>query len=352
MPDLRRRRTLFAPPLAALTTLFGPAAIAQATPLRGAGSTLAAPLYVAMSEQLGPRHRFELDYQAVGSGEGIQRLLNRAVDFGATERPMSRQDLENRGLVQLPTAIGAVVITANLPGVALANLRLTGELLADIYARRVTTWNHPAIAALNPGLRLPALPLLPVFREESSGTSFLFTTYLQRAGKNWTPGVTSTLAVPGGRGARGNGGVAKAVLEQAGAIGYLEYGYALENQLPTLQMRNRFGSFVAVSADTVSAAVRAADWELMYLEPRPSFDMDVVDSGCPQCWPIVGLTLIVAPTRWADPAKAAAFVRFMESVYAESDALQQQERFVPLPSRAKNLARVTLRAQLRPGQVR
>lgn len=333
--------------LASLAPMPAAAQGAEPPTLRGAGSTLAAPYYVAIGEELGARHRFAMDYQAVGSGEGVRRLLERGVDFGATERPLARRELEDRGLVQLPTAVGGVVITANLPQVDVARLRLDAPTLVAIYQGRLTRWNDGRLVALNPGLTLPALPIVPVTREDSSGTTFLFTSYLARSGGGWSAPPASTLVAPGGVPARGNAGVARAVADRAGAIGYTEFAYATGIGLPVAQLRNRFGGFVTANGETLAAAVRAADWELLYIDTRPTFELDVVDAACPACWPIVGLTYVVAPVRWADAARGAAFVRFMESIYAEAETIKQRQSLVQLPSRARNLARVTLRTQLR-----
>jgi phosphate transport system substrate-binding protein len=323
----------------------GPAPI-----LRGAGSTLAAPLYAALGQTLGAQQRFELDYAAVGSGEGLRRLAAREVDFAASEQALARADLDARGLVQLPVIVGGFFASANLPGVAAGALRLDGPLLADLMLGRIARWNDPRLRAMNPGLALPALPVSRVVRQDASGTSLLFTRYLSRVSPEFAraPGASTTPLLEGAVAARGNGGVARAVVERPGAIGYMEHAFATENQLPTIGLRNRFGEFVSSTPEHIAAAVRAADWELMYIDSRPSFEMDTVDAGCPRCWPMVGLSYVIAPTRWADPARAAAFVRFVESIYDRADELLRQERYVPLPSRARNLARVTLRAQMRP----
>ncbi len=350
MNPMRRRLARHA----ALALAAGPLGLrAQVTNtplLRGAGSTLAAPLYVALGQSMGASQRFELEYAAVGSGEGLRRLAAREVDFAASEQALPRSELDQRGLVQLPVVVGGVVASANLPGVAAGRLRLDGALLAALMLGQVRQWNDPRVRALNPDLALPALPVTRVVRQDASGTSLLFTRYLSRVSTDFAarPGATTTLALDGAVAARGNAGVARAVVERPGALGYMEHAYATENQLPTVVLRNRFGAFVGSSSEHIAAAVRAADWELMYIDSRPSFEMDTVDAGCPLCWPMVGLSYVIAPVRWADPQRAAAFVRFMESIYDRADELLRQERYVPLPSRARNLARVTLRVQMRP----
>ncbi len=347
--NLSRRLALHAA-LALPAVSMGVRAQGNAPLLRGAGSTLAAPLYAAIDQAYGGPQRFELQYAAVGSGEGLRRLAAREVDFAASEQSLSRAELDQRGLLQLPVVVGGVVASANLPGVPSGRLRLDGPLLAEMMLGRVRQWNDPRIAALNPGLALPSLPVTRVVRQDSSGTSLLFSRYLSRVSPSFaqSPGPTTTLALDGAVVARGNGGVARAVVERPGAIGYMEHAYAAENQLPTIAQRNRFGSVVSSSPEHIAAAVRAADWELMFIDTRPSFEIDTVDAGCPQCWPMVGLSYVIAPARWPDAARAGAFVRFMETIYDRADELLRQERYVPLPARARNLARVTLRSQLRP----
>lgn len=348
--NLSRRLALCAP-LALSAWPLGARAQGPAAPLlRGAGSTLAAPLYAALAQAHGGPQRFELEYAAVGSGEGLRRLAAREVDFAASEQALTRAELDQRGLLQLPVVVGGVVASAHLPGIASGRLRLDGPLLAEAMLGRVRQWNDPRIRALNPGLPLPALPVTRVVRQDASGTSLLFTSYLSRVSADFarSPGRTATLVLDGAVAARGNGGVARAVVDRPGAIGYMEHAFAAENQLPTIAQRNRFGSFLGSSPEHIAAAVRAADWELMFIDTRPSFELDTIDAGCPQCWPMVGLSYVIAPARWADADRAAAFVRFMESIYDRADALLREERYVPLPSRARNLARVTLRSQLRP----
>jgi len=296
---------------------------------------------------------FALDYASVGSGEGVRRIIERQVDFGATDRPLARRELEDRGLLQLPTAIGGVVVIANLPGVPVGRLRLSAAVLADLFLGRIASWNDARLRALNPGIALPALAVSPLQREESSGTSYLFSHYLDRTSPAWKSsiGVKSQLVLPRGRSVRGNGGMARAVSERPGALGYLEYSYAQDNGLPMMNLLNRFGEFVRPSPDSISAAVVAADWELLYLDPKPTFEIDTVDAGGPRCWPIVGMTYVLAPTRWADAGRAAAFVQFVEALYAEGGAaIKTGENDVPLPRRARNLARVTMRVHLDPAR--
>jgi phosphate transport system substrate-binding protein len=349
--DPQRRNCLALGATAALMSL-APGARAQGavlpTPLSGAGSTFAAALYASVSEQLGRAAQYRLAYEAVGSSEGVRRVLDRRVDFGASDRPMSRRDLNDAGLVQLPMAIGGVVVAVNLPNVAVAQMRLDAATLADLFAGRIERWNDRRLLALNPGIALPSLAVTPVFREDGSGTSYLFTSYLARTQASWreVQGVTSNLRLPKGLGATGNDGVVRALQSKPGTVAYLEYTYAKGNGFPSVQLRNVFGSWVSASPTSVEAAVRAADWERMFIDSQPTFEIDTIDSGCPGCWPIVGLTYVLAPRRFAEPARAEAFVRFVESLLDEGDPLAREDAYVPLPRRAKNLVRATLRSQI------
>ncbi len=351
--SLSRRRFCTSLPLWAAWPL-GTSAQTVPTPISGAGSTFAAALYVAASEQLGTKSRFRLNYEAVGSSEGVRRVLDRRVDFGASDRPLSRKELNDANLVQLPMAIGGVVLTANLPGVRLEELRLDSATVSDLYLGRIERWNDRRLLALNPSAALPNLPVLPVARQDGSGTSFLFSSYLARTQPAWRegPGITSNLKLDKAAGAVGNGGVVRALQSKPGSLGYLEFSYAKGNGFPSFQMRNGFGSFVAANPVSVEASVRAADWERLFIDSQPTFDIDTIDVGCPGCWPIVGLTYVVAPRRFADQGKAEAFMRFVESLMNEGDAMAREEAYVPLPNRAKNLVRVTLRSQMQGGRPR
>lgn len=323
-------------------------ATAQAQALSGAGSTFAAPLYVAVAEKLGSKNQFSVNYGSVGSAEGLKRIQEHAVDFGASDRPLSRQELASGGLLQFPTAIGGVVITANLPGVNLAQLRLDGAVLADIFLGNVKSWNDPRIAALNPGQNLPRTSIKVIVREEGSGTRYLFGSYLGRVSAAWKDNSKTALA--GAIVAKGNSGVMQSMQTTAGAIGYLEYGYAQDSKLPLLQLQNAFGTFLSPTGDSIAATVRAADWEQMFMDANPSFEINTVNVACPSCWPIAGLTYVVVPRRWVETSKAATFMRFLEALLNDGDAVAKEENYVSLPSRAKNLVKVTLRSQMQDGK--
>jgi phosphate transport system substrate-binding protein len=321
-------------------------------PLTGAGSTFAAPLYAAVSEKLGNKAQYNMTYASVGSSEGLRRLQAKQVDFGASDRPLTRQDLATNGYAQYPTAVGGVALVANLPGIKVQSLKLDGLVIADIFQGNIKQWNDPRIASLNSGVTLPALSIKAHVREAGSGTTFLFTSYLSKVSAGWKAGqgVSSQISTPGLSQAKGNGGVVQAVVSQPGALGYVEYSYAKDNKLDTLQIKNEFGSFVSASTDSITAAVRAADWELLFMDTNPSFEINTINVACPACWPIVGMTYVVVPRRWAESAKAGTFLRFLESMLNEGDEIYKEENYIPLPSRVKNLVKITIRNQLSDGK--
>lgn len=321
---------------------------AQTQSLTGAGSSFAAPLYAAMLDKLGQKNQFTMNYASVGSSEGIKRITEKSVDFGASERPLSRKELNEHGLLQFPTAIGGVVLTANLPGVNVGQIKLDAQTLGDLYLGRITRWDDARLIALNPGISFPKVAIKLVVREQGSGTSFLLSSYLSRVHAKWkeSVGVTNHMTTPGAVVAKGNGAVAQAIQSQIGSLGYLEYGYAQDNKLPSIQLKNSFGNFLTADPTSISSAVRGADWELLFMDANPTFEINTLDVGCPNCWPITGLTYVIVSKRWDDANKAGAFTRFLEGMLAEGDVIAKEENYVPLPSRAKNLVRITLHSQL------
>ncbi len=341
-------RCVFVVCLAAVLALLLFQNQSQAQTLTGAGSTFAAPLYAAMLDRLGQKNQFGINYASVGSVEGVKRIFERSVDFGASDRPLSRKELTDNDLLQFPTAIGGVVLTANLPGVPITQIKLDAATLGDMYLGRITRWDDARLLALNPGLPLPKIAVKLITREPGSGTSYLFSSYLSRAHSQWRDlvGVTSSINAPGAVVVKGNGAVAQAVQASPGTLGYIEFGFAQDNKLPLIQLKNSFGNVMTASADSLTSAVRAADWELLFMDANPTFEINTVNVGCPSCWPITGLTYVIVSRRWVDVGKAGAFTRFLDAILNEGDAVAKDENYVPLPSRAKSLVRVSLYSQL------
>jgi phosphate transport system substrate-binding protein len=321
--------------------LFSMAAQAQ---IKGAGSTFAAGLYEAWSQSLARKIEVNLVYEPVGSGAGIRAAQGGSFDFGASDRPLARNILEQANLAQFPTAIGGVVILVNLKGIGADQVTLDGPTLAAIYRRGITKWNDPAIKALNPKLALPNVSVMPVFRTGGSGTSFIFTGYLAKVDPAFAKevGVTSDLVISGGKGASTSKEVVDAVRSVEGGIGYVDFAFATDLQMPSAQMKNQWGTVVSPSRDSLQLAMRAADWERMVIDQQPTFEMDLTNAGCPGCWPIASLTYVLVPLN-GKATNSVRVLEFFEQALRDGDALASREGYVPLPSRAKSVVSVSIR---------
>lgn len=305
--------------------------VGQAEEITGAGSSFAAPLYQAWSAAAASDVGVRVNYQTIGSGAGQNQILAGTVDFGASDAPMPHARLEAGKLLQLPTAIGGVVITANVPGVADGALRLSGPVLAAIYAGTITQWNDPRIAAINPGLALPDQVIAPLHRADGSGTTYVFTDYLAHVSPEWKDGVGkgTSVAWPVGAGARGNDGIAAYVQNTAGSIGYVEYAYAARNHLALVQMQNHAGTFVTASASSFAHAADAARWDDADLTAALS-DVDGAES-----WPIITTTYVLFPVAASPDNQGAAVRRFFRWGLVEGSPITQQLDYVPLPDSVK-----------------
>jgi phosphate transport system substrate-binding protein len=235
------------------------AAPATAQEVTGAGATFPFPVYAKWAEAYKAQGGATINYQSIGSGGGIRQIRARTVAFGATDAPLKGEDLEKDGLVQFPTVLGGVVPVVNIQGLQTRQLRLTGELVADIYRGEIKTWNDKRIAELNPGVNLPAGNITPVYRSDGSGTTSIFTTYLSEVSPQWKEklGSGTTVNWPVGQGGKGNEGVAATVKQVNNSIGYVEYAYAKQNNIPYALMRNKDGQFVAPDDKSFAAAARA-----------------------------------------------------------------------------------------------
>lgn len=327
--------------LAVLTASTATSADAQ---VKGAGSTFASNLYASWSQNGVVTKGSRLAYEPTGSGNGIRAVQERAVDFGASDKPLNRASLDQAGLVQFPTAIGGVVLLANVPGVPASKLQLDGPTLADIFDGHIKSWNAPAIKALNPELNLPATAITPVYRSEASGTSYVFTTYLSKVSAPFRQaiGATASLSLPGGKGMHTSTEIASAVHAQIGAIGYVDYSFANDLHLPMVQLKNQWGTVVSASPESMQLSMRAADWEKLQIDQDPVFDMDLTDAGCPGCWPITNLTYVLVPIK-GHIGNSAEVLKFFEHAILHGDVAAEKEGYVPLPSRAKSAISLAMR---------
>jgi phosphate transport system substrate-binding protein len=311
--------------------------IAQAQPIIGAGGTFPAPIYDKWATAAKVAVGIDLSYQAIGSGAGVDKILRRSVDFGASDTPVDPQKLADAHLLQFPTIIGALVLIVNLPRLRDGQLRLTGETLADIYSGRITKWNDPRLIELNPTVTMPNIPIAPIHRFEASGTTGVFTAYLSRVSPAWGKdiGAGNSVAWRVGAGARGSDGLASTVVNTRGSIGYIESTFATQNHLPTARLRNRSGVFVTPTAASFAAASAAADWTV------PGFAADLLDTNGTANWPIVTCTFVLLPT---DQSNSAAVTRFFDWSYRDGGSMAEQLGYIPLPSAVQDAIRATWRA--------
>src|SRR6185437_11138966 len=236
-------------------------------------------------------------------------ILNRTVDFGASDAPMAPDKLESGRLLQFPTVMGAVVIIVNIPGVEMNKLRMSGETLADIYEGKIRKWNDPKLVEMNHDVTLPNLAIAPVYRADGSGTSFVYTSYLSAVSPTWksSVGAGTSIRWPAGAGAKGNDGVAATVQNTRGAIGYVENAYATQNHLVTALLRNKAGHFVEPTIANFTSAAASADWG-----SAKNYAVNLIDQGGEQSWPIVSPTFIELPKDPKDPVRSAAVMKFFD----------------------------------------
>jgi phosphate transport system substrate-binding protein len=316
----------------ALVAVLGAAPAARAQAITGAGSTFAQPIYEAWAEASKATTGVSLNYQGVGSGAGQKLVIQRTVDFGASDAPMPADKLTAAKLMQFPAVMGAVDIAVNLPGITTNKLKLTGKLVADIYMGNVTSWNDPAIKKINPGVKLPDLPIAPVYRADGSGTTYVFTSYLAKVSPDFKSkvGVDKSVSWPAGSGAKGTAGVAAAVKATPGGLGYVESAYATLNHLTTTELQAHDGGFVKPTLANFAAAAAGADWAGV-----ANFAVDLNDQPGANAWPIVAATFVLVPTNPANTEKAEAVLKFFDWAFTNGDAAAKKLEYVALPAKVK-----------------
>lgn len=301
---------------------------AAAADMTGAGATFPYPVYAKWAEQYKASTGNGLNYASVGSGAGIKQIKAKTVDFGASDMPLKAEDLNESGLIQFPAIMGGVVTVVNLDGIAPGQLKLTGQVVGDIFLGKITKWNDPAIAALNAGVKLPAEDITVVHRADSSGTSFLFTDFLSKTNDEFKTKVGANSAVkwPTGVGGKGNEGVAANVQRIKGAIGYVEWAYAKKNKIAHTQLRNKDGVFLQPDDENFKAAAANAKWT-----ETPGFGVVLTDQAGKQSWPITGVSFILMYKQQADGAKGKEVIKFFDWAFANGDKAAVDLDFVPLP---------------------
>jgi len=303
---------------------------AFAADITGAGATFPFPVYSKWADAYKKETGNGLNYQSIGSGAGIKQIQAKTVTFGATDAPLKAEQLEKDGLVQWPMVMGAIVPVVNLEGVASGDLVFDGETLANIYLGKITKWDDPAIAKLNPKLKLPTASITVVRRSDGSGTTFNFTDYLSKASADWKAKVGTGTAVewPAGVGAKGNEGVAGNIGQTKNSIGYVEYAYAKQNKLSHTQMRNKDGKFVNPDADAFAAAAAGANWSA-----QPGFGISLTSQAGEKSWPITAPTFVLIPSEPKDPKRAAEVVKFFDWAFKGGAKLAADLDYVALPEK-------------------
>ena len=317
---------------------------ASAADMTGAGSTFVYPIAAKWAEAYKHLSGNGLNYQSIGSGAGIKQIKAKTVDFGASDMPLSAEELDKEGLIQFPVIMGGVVAVVNLEGVAPGQLKLNGQVLANIYLGKITKWNDSQIAALNAGVKLPAEDITVVHRADGSGTSFLFTDYLSKVDGEFksTVGAGTAVKWPVGVGGKGNEGVAANVQRIKGSIGYVEWAYAKKNKMAHTQLKNKDGNFLQPDDDFFKAAAASAEWA-----KTPGFGVVLTDQAGKNSWPITGVTFVLMHKHQADAAKGKEVVKFFDWAFKNGGAAATELDYVPLPASVVKLVQDAWKANLK-----
>jgi phosphate transport system substrate-binding protein len=315
---------------AAMLVLAGAAAVAQTVQINGAGATFPNPIYSKwFSEYNKLKPNVRINYQSIGSGGGIRQITQRTVFFGATDGPMTPEQMQAAPgkILHLPTVLGAVVPVYNIPGIK-QELKFTGPLLADITMGKITKWNDPAIAKLNAGVTLPATDIVVAHRSDGSGTTYIWVDYLSKVSPEFrkTVGVSTAVKWPVGVGGKGNEGVAALVSQTPGALGYVELIYALQNNIPYGSVQNSSGNFIRASIDAVTAAAAAAAAQM-----PEDFRVSITNPPGKDAYPIASFTWLLLYENPQDKAQAKIMVEFMQWALSDGQKHAKELGYAPLP---------------------
>ena len=323
---------------AAAATLVAALSItaAQEADISGAGATFPYPIYAKWADAYKKETGNGLNYQSIGSGGGIKQIEASTVTFGATDKPLGQDELDKNGLIQFPMIIGGIVPVLNIEGIKPGELVIDGSTLADIFLGRITKWDDPAIAKLNPKAKLPSTAIAVVHRSDGSGTSFIFTTYLSQSNADWKSKVGADAAVewPTGIGAKGNEGVANNVAQTKGAIGYVEYAYAKQNKLTFADMVNKDGKSVAPETKSFQAAAANADWKSV-----PGYGVILTSQPGAESWPITAASFILMHAVPQDAASSAEALKFFDWAYKNGAKMAEELDYIPMPDNVVEVSR-------------
>jgi phosphate transport system substrate-binding protein len=316
----------------------------HAVDISGAGATFPYPVYSKWASAYKQQSGIGLNYQSIGSGGGIKQIKAKTVTFGASDMPLKPEDLKAAGLVQFPMIIGGVVPVVNIKGVAAGALTLDGATLAAIYLGDITKWNDERVQKLNPKLTLPASAIAPVYRSDGSGTNFLFTDYLSKASPKFKDAIGANASVqwPTGIGAKGNEGVANMTTQTDGAVGYVEYAYAKQNNMAYALMINKAGTAVAPSAESFQAAAANADWG-----HAEGYYLILTDQDGANSWPITGASFILVYAEPPDAAATGEALKFFAWAYKNGGPMAAELSYVPLPANLTAQVESTWTAQIK-----
>ncbi len=316
----------------------------SAAEITGAGATFPFPIYARWAEAYNKETSNRLNYQSIGSSGGIRQIRAKTVDFGATDAPLKGEDLEKDGLVQFPVVMGGVVPVYNVQGVPAGQMKLTGEVLADIFNGRISKWNDAKIAQINQGVTLPNATITPVYRSDGSGTTSVFTTYLSQVSESWKsgPGAGASVQWPVGQGGKGNEGVAALVQQVPNSIGYVEYAYAKQNNIPFAQLQNKSGKFVAPDAKAFQAAAAGADWK-----SAPGYGISLTNQPGDEAWPITAPTFILVHKNPEKPEQVAEALKFFDWAFKSGDQMAAELDYVALPPQVEDMVRASWQADIK-----
>lgn len=317
---------------------------AHAVDVTGAGASFPYPVYAKWASDYKAATNNAVNYQSIGSGGGQQQIKAKTVDFGASDDPLSAEDLAKNGLLQFPAVIGGTVPVVNIDGIQPGQLRLTGALLADIYLGKIKKWNDPAVTALNPGLSLPDGDIVVVYRSDGSGTTFGWTNYLSKVSPEWKSTVGEGKAVkwPVGQGGKGNEGVAAYVGQLKNSIGYVEYAYAKQNKLAWTQLMNQAGKFVQPEQTAFAAAAANADWK-----SAPGMGVVLTNEPGDASWPVTAATFILVHKVQDRPAQGKAVLEFFDWSWKNGAKSAAALDYVPLPDAVTDQIRALWKSEIK-----
>ena len=319
--------------------------VAQATDITGAGSSFIYPVLSKWSEAFQAKTGNNLNYQSIGSGGGIKQIKAKTVDFGATDAPMSFEELEASGMVQFPAIIGGVVPVVNIEGIKPGQLKLSSDVLSDIFQGTIANWNDKRIKLLNPGLQIPAGEITVVTRADGSGTTAIFTNYLSKVNKGWKDAVGFGASVkwpaPSTVSGKGNEGVSANVARIKNSIGYVEYAYAKKNNMSYTQMKNAEEKFVEPTAASFAAASAGTDWSKF-----PGMNTFITNAPGANAWPITGATFVVIYKKPENKATASETIKFFDFGFKDGKKMASDLDYVPMPDATTNFIRKSVWSQV------